>query len=162
MPDVQDVLVQETLWESVATKSYLGLTHVRVHSEPFPESSRDLGPVMGPRRSVNRYPDPRSSHCEQTVWVSNPEGLHLRQCAAIAELVGQYQAKVTVHKGDQSENAASVLGLMLLAATQGTRLTLSATGPEAEEAVRALVELFDAAGEVSQVMRKSWHPRTPR
>ncbi len=87
-----------------------------------------------------QHPDLRQSQLVQTVWVSTPEGLHLRKCAAIAELVGQYHARVTLQKGDHSEDAASVLGLMLLAATQGTRLRLSATGPEAEDAFRAVVE----------------------
>ena len=99
-------------------------------------------------------PSPRQPQWVQTVWVNPPEGLHLRKCAAIAELVGQYQARVTLQKGDHAEDAASVLGLMLLAATQGTPLTLSATGPEAEDAFRAVVQLFDEAGEVSQVMRR--------
>ncbi len=108
-----------------------------------------------------QYADSRETKVMQTVWVNTPEGLHLRKCAAIAELVGQYQARVTLQKGDHSEDAASVLGLMLLAATQGTPLTLSATGPEADEAVRAVVELFGEADEVGQLMRRSWHPRAP-
>ena len=109
-----------------------------------------------------QYPVPRQTQLVQTVWVNTPEGLHLRKCAAIAELVGKYQARVTLQKGDQSEDAASVLGMMFLAATQGTPLTLSATGPEAELAVRAVVELFEDPSEVPQVMRRSWHPRASR
>ncbi len=131
MPDAQETVLQETPWESLATESHLGLTHVQ-------------------------------SQWVQTVWVKAPEGLHLRKCAAIAELVSQFQARVTLQQGDRSEDAASVLGLMLLAATQGTSLTLSATGPEAEEAFRAVVQLFGEDGEVSQVIRRSWHPRAPR
>jgi phosphotransferase system HPr (HPr) family protein len=63
-----------------------------------------------------------------------------------------YQARITVQKGDQSEDAACVLGLLLLAASQGMPLTLSATGPEAELAVQAIVELFEDPGEGPQVL----------
>jgi phosphotransferase system HPr (HPr) family protein len=113
-------------------------------------------------QETSQYPVPRQTQLVQTVWVNSPEGLHLRKCAAIAELVGKYQARVTLQKGDQSEDAASVLGLMFLAATQGTPLTLSATGPEAELAVRAVVDLLEDPSEVPQVMRRSWHPRASR
>jgi phosphocarrier protein HPr len=165
MPDVQDAVVQGTLWESLATRTHLGLTYVPVlseHSERFPEGDGGMCPVEEQYPSVGQSPDPRQPQFVQTVWVSTPEGLHLRKCAAIAELVGQYQARVTLQKGDHAEDAASVLGLMMLAATQGTPLTLSATGPEAEDAFRAVVQLFDETGEVFQVMRRSWHPRAPR
>jgi phosphotransferase system HPr (HPr) family protein len=94
-------------------------------------------------QETSQYPVPRQTQLVRTVWVNTPEGLHLRWCAAIAKLVGNYQARVTVQKGDQSEDAASVLSLMLLAATQGTPLTVVATGPEAELAVQAVVDLFE-------------------
>ena len=110
---------------------------------------------------TSRYPSPRRTQWVQTVWVNTPEGLHLRKCAAIAEMVGRYQASVTLQKGDHSEDAASVLSLMLLAATQGTPLTVSATGPEAELAVRAVVDLFEDSSEIPQGVRRSWHPRVP-
>ena len=162
MLDVQDSVAQGTLWESLATKSHLGLTHVPVASESFPESEGGMRPFVAQRRSASQYPDPRRTRLVQTVWVNTPEGLHLRRCAAIAELVGNYQAGVTLQKGDHSEDAASVLGLMLLAATQGTPLTVSATGPQAELAVRAVVDLFEDPSEVPQGRRRSWHPRVPR
>ncbi len=115
MLDVQDAVAQGTLWESLATKSHLGLTHVPVASESFPESDGGMRPFVDQRPSASQCPDPRRTQWVQTVWVNTPEGLHLRRCAAIAELVGNYQARVTLQKGDQSEDAASVLGLMLLA-----------------------------------------------
>lgn len=78
----------------------------------------------------------------RTMLVTNPQGLHLRVCAEIAKTVERYRATVTVRKGDQSENAASILGLLTLAAECGTRLVLFATGPEAEQAIQAIVTLF--------------------
>jgi phosphocarrier protein HPr len=149
MLDVQGAVAPGTLWERLATKPYLGLTHVPVRSEPIPESDGGMCRFVEQRPSAGQYSPPRQTQLVQTIRVNTPEGLHLRKCAAIAELVGKYQARVRLQKGDQSEDAASVLGLMLLAATQGTPLTLSATGPEAELAVRAVVALFDDGGEVA-------------
>jgi phosphotransferase system HPr (HPr) family protein len=112
-------------------------------SEPFSESDGGMCPFVDQRPSASQYLDPRPTQLVRIVRVNTPEGLHMRKCAAIAELVGRYQATVTLQKGDQSEDAASVLGLMLLAATEGTPLTVVATGPEAELAVQAVVDLFE-------------------
>jgi phosphocarrier protein len=145
MPEVQDAVVQGTLWERLTTKPYLGLPHVPVMSEPTPKSDGGMCSFVEQRPSAGPYRAARPTQLVQTVRVNTPEGLHLRKCAAIAQLVAKYQARVRLQKDDQSEDAASVLGLMLLAATHGTSLTLSATGPEAELAVRAVVALFEDA-----------------
>jgi hypothetical protein len=49
-------------------------------------------------QEISQYPVPRQAQLVQTVWVNTPEGLHLRKCAAIAELVGKYEARVTLQK----------------------------------------------------------------
>lgn len=85
----------------------------------------------------------------RTVFVRNPDGVHLRTCSAIVNAVGRHQATVTIQKENQAVDANSILGLMLLAATPGTRLVLAATGAEAEEALdsvtRLLTSEFDRA-----------------
>jgi phosphotransferase system HPr (HPr) family protein len=63
-------------------------------------------------------------------------------CAAIVQLVGRYQAQVIVQKDDRLQDAASILGLLTLAAEKDTRLTVSASGPDAARVVPALVELL--------------------
>ena len=78
----------------------------------------------------------------RTVVVTNRDGLHARPCSAIVTAVGRYRANVTVQKGSQVVDASSVLDLMTLAATQGTELVISATGPEAAELMETLVRLF--------------------
>ena len=77
----------------------------------------------------------------RTVVVGNRAGLHLRKCLAVVDTVGKHQAQVTIRKNDQSERATSVLGLLALAAAQGTELVLSATGPEAQQALEAVAML---------------------
>jgi phosphotransferase system HPr (HPr) family protein len=78
----------------------------------------------------------------RTVFVTNPQGLHMRVCSEIVRRLQRYRARVTVRKGDQAEDAASILGLMTLAAECGTKLVLFATGPEAEEALQAICLLL--------------------
>jgi len=78
----------------------------------------------------------------RTVVVSNRHGLHARPCSAIVDMVGRHRANVTVQKGSQTADGASVLDLMALAASQGTELVLSATGPDAAEVLEALDHLF--------------------
>jgi phosphocarrier protein len=78
----------------------------------------------------------------RTVVVTNRDGLHARPCSAIVDTVGRHRANVTVQKGSQAVDASSILDLMSLAASQGTELVLSATGPDAVEVLEALVRLF--------------------
>lgn len=76
------------------------------------------------------------------VTIVNPTGLHARPSLAIVNTVRKYQSQVTVRKDDQVVNAGDILQLLTLGATQGTELVLSAKGPDAEEVLAALAELF--------------------
>lgn len=78
----------------------------------------------------------------RTLMVSHQLGLHLRPCSAIVTTVGRHLAKVMIWNGSQSADAASILDLLSLAAAQGTELVVTATGPEAAEALEAVVGLF--------------------
>lgn len=88
--------------------------------------------------------------CTRTVTVSNEDGLHTRPCVAIVKTVSKHRAKVTVQKGTQFVDARSVIDLLSLAAPQGTELVLSATGADAEEALAAVVGLFDDARDLTR------------
>lgn len=72
------------------------------------------------------------------VQVTNPLGLHARPAAVLARAMAGYDATVTVDGVD----AASILELMTLGATQGRTLELVATGPQADEALAAAVALI--------------------
>ena len=84
----------------------------------------------------------RDASIRRTVAVANRHGLHLRACLAVVQMARQYQAKIMLHKDGQAEDATSILGLISLAATSGTTLILSATGPEAQEAISAVAGLL--------------------
>ena len=75
------------------------------------------------------------------IEIVNRLGLHARAAARFVEIAQRYVADVTVANGEESVSGKSILGLMMLAAAEGTRLTVVATGPDAEAAVDALADL---------------------
>ncbi len=79
---------------------------------------------------------------EKKVVITNPMGFHMRPVAAFATLARQFQSDVYLRREDQRVNGKSPLDLLLLAAEQGTELTLEVSGPDAATALPALVELL--------------------
>ena len=75
------------------------------------------------------------------VTVCNAKGLHARAAARCVKLLETFDATVTVRHGDMAVAGDSILDLMLLAASPGTKLELSADGPQAEAALSALADL---------------------
>jgi phosphocarrier protein len=79
----------------------------------------------------------------QTVAITNPHGFHMRPMAAFVEVANRFQCAVNVFgPGKDPANGKSMLALMGLGAEQGTELVIEATGPGADEAIQALVEVF--------------------
>jgi phosphotransferase system HPr (HPr) family protein len=78
-----------------------------------------------------------------TVTVKNKLGLHIRPSRLFSALAKSWDAVVTVSKKDRTASADSQLDLLMLLASQGAELEISATGPDAAEAVDALVRLVD-------------------
>jgi phosphocarrier protein HPr len=83
---------------------------------------------------------------QQTVRVSSADGMHMRPATAFAEQAKVFQSTVTVVKDGKSFNGKSPLDMMLLAAAQGTDLTLQVTGPDAPAALQKLIELLSEHG----------------
>jgi len=84
----------------------------------------------------------------RAVTITNPHGLHARPANVIVKTVRKYDAQVAIHKGSQIVDATSIFDLLLLEATQGTELILSAKGRQAKEVVEALAQQFDAEFEI--------------
>ena len=76
--------------------------------------------------------------------INNERGLHARASAKFVKCAESFDADVTVSRDDQTVPATSIMGLMMLAATNGTTIKLTATGPQAREAIQALSELVEA------------------
>ena len=80
---------------------------------------------------------------ELQLVVRNRLGLHARPAANIVKTASQYQAEIRVRKGDRSANARSINQVATLGVRQGDQIVLTATGPDAAEALRAFKTLAD-------------------
>jgi phosphocarrier protein HPr len=81
--------------------------------------------------------------------ILNALGLHARAAAKFVHTAGRFTAHIRVVRGDREVDGKSIMGLLLLAAAQGSAIRISADGPDEAEAIaalRALVECgFDEA-----------------
>jgi phosphocarrier protein len=80
----------------------------------------------------------------RTVDVLNKRGLHARASAKFVTLASTQPAPVEVEKDGSKVCGTSIMGLMMLGAAMGDRITISAEGEGAEQAVSALAELVEA------------------
>ncbi len=80
----------------------------------------------------------------RVVNICNERGLHARASAKFVKLAASFDAEVSVTRDDQTVDARSILGLMMLAAGPGCDIEIEAVGPEASEAVVALADLVEA------------------
>ena len=76
--------------------------------------------------------------------IVNRRGLHARASAKLVKLVETFDAEVVVMKDGQSVGGNSIMGLMMLAASPGCSIRVSATGAEAEDALAAIAELVES------------------
>lgn len=92
----------------------------------------------------------RAAKLERTVELINRLGLHARAASKFVEQASRFQAEIRVRHNDEEVNGKSILGLLLLAAPCGSKLTISAEGEDAEQALAALTQLVaDRFGEPS-------------
>jgi len=75
------------------------------------------------------------------VTIINKLGLHARAAAKLVTLASGFEADVRIRRDDREVDAKSIMGVMMLAAGKGTRLEVSATGPDAEVAAERLQAL---------------------
>lgn len=78
------------------------------------------------------------------VVISNKKGLHARASAAFVKCADQFDAQIDVTKDGQTVGGSSIMGLMMLAASQGSSIVIEAKGPQGDEAVKALIDLIEA------------------
>ena len=77
-----------------------------------------------------------------TATICNQRGLHARAAARFVKTVERFDAEVTVTRKDATVSGRSIMGLMMLAAGPGSEVELRATGPDAQQALAALVKLI--------------------
>jgi phosphocarrier protein len=75
--------------------------------------------------------------------IVNDLGLHARAASKLVALANKYDAEVYVGGAGREVNAKSILGVLMLAAAKGNRISVRCEGPEATEAYEALGRLID-------------------
>jgi len=80
----------------------------------------------------------------RTVLITNKRGLHARASAKFVTLASQQSAAVEVEKDGSAVTGTSIMGLMMLGAAMGDRVTIRAKGDGAEKAVQLLAELVES------------------
>jgi phosphocarrier protein HPr len=81
---------------------------------------------------------------EATAKIVNKKGLHARASAKLVEAAARFSSQITVTKDGQTVDARSIMGLMMLAASLGSEIEIVAEGPDAEDAMTAILALIDA------------------
>jgi phosphocarrier protein HPr len=80
---------------------------------------------------------------ERVVTIKNRAGLHTRPAAAIVKTAARFKSDFSLRKDTFEINGKSIIGVMTLAAEQGSTLTLRFEGPDEGEAADAVQDLFD-------------------
>jgi phosphocarrier protein HPr len=80
---------------------------------------------------------------ERQVTIKNRAGLHTRPAAALVKTAAKFKAEFTIIKDGFEINGKSIIGVMTLAAEQGSSLSLRFEGEDEEDAMKAIIDLFD-------------------
>jgi len=80
---------------------------------------------------------------EKDCRVRNKMGLHARPAALIVQTANKFPCEVTLVKDGQNVNGKSIMGVLMLAAAQGTVIRVRAEGDEAQKCIDALSALFE-------------------
>jgi len=75
--------------------------------------------------------------------IKNKLGLHARAAALLVQTVNKFSAQVSVSKDGQTADGRSIMGVLTLAAAQGSKIQVEASGEDAERALKAIEKLID-------------------
>ena len=81
---------------------------------------------------------------EKVVTIKNKQGLHARPAALFVQIANKFTSEITIAKGRQKVNGKSIMGIMMLAAGAGSKVTVIANGDDADKAVVELEKLLIA------------------
>ncbi len=79
---------------------------------------------------------------EREVEIINRLGLHARATARLVTLAQRFQSRITLSHGDRQANGKSIMGVLTLGATHGSRVRIRAEGEDEAEAVAALCDMI--------------------
>ena len=79
----------------------------------------------------------------QTFTIRNRLGLHARVAALLVKTANHFASEITIEKDGVEVNGKSIMGILMLAASKGSKITLKAEGKDAAQAVKTLGELIE-------------------
>ena len=79
----------------------------------------------------------------KTLEIKNRLGLHARAAARLVHMVNRFSSEVKISKDGQMVNGRSIMGVLTLAATQGSKIHVEAKGADAQEVLRAIERLIE-------------------
>src|SRR5436190_19506840 len=91
------------------------------------------------RKSTGTGPEKK---IEREVTIINRLGLHARPAAMFVRIASRFRSEIWVEKEGEQINGKSIMGLVMLAAVQGSKLRIRCEGPDAEKAMQELEELI--------------------
>ena len=96
--------------------------------------------------SVENIPGPAvpAGAVSKDLLIINKRGLHARASAKFVQMVERFTSEIWVTRGSETVGGRSIMGLMMLAAGPGTTVKVSALGPDAEEAIKAITDLVES------------------
>ena len=80
---------------------------------------------------------------QKIVQIKNKLGLHARPALLFVNTAAKFKADVYLGRDDHEVNGKSIMGVMMLAAEMGSKLTITVKGQDEKEAIKALVELIE-------------------
>ena len=83
------------------------------------------------------------NRCVKSLEIKNKLGVHARAAALLVQTVNKFSSQVNISKDGQTIDARSIMGVLTLAATQGSKIQVEAIGEDAERALRAIERLVD-------------------
>lgn len=91
---------------------------------------------------------------EKKIIIKNKSGLHARPAALFVQIANKYDSDVTVKKGKLEVNGKSIMGILMLAAEEGSQVTLKVEGQDAERAILELEKLLSGDMEAPVAEKK--------
>jgi phosphocarrier protein len=79
----------------------------------------------------------------KTFLIKNELGLHARAAAQFVKIASRFGAEILVQKDSREVNGKSIMGILMLAAAKGSKITIRAVGADGKEALAALEELIE-------------------
>ena len=79
---------------------------------------------------------------KRKIQIKNSQGLHARPASMFVKIANRFESDVTVRKDGESVNGKSIMGLMTLAASEGSSIEIEVSGSDAEKAMEALEQFL--------------------